>query len=126
MKRLREFLKADELDPDNTDWRDTPPLGWIRVTCIAIITTCTCTLHVQCHRSMALVNTTILTLLCCVLQEGMKTLSQFLVDHSRGILLKDLHCKSVFLCVWVCVCVCVCVCVWRECPGGQTGRVLGS
>ena len=28
------------------------------------------------------------------------------------------------VCVSVCVCVCVCVCVWREYPGGQTGRVL--
>ena len=27
VKRLREFLKGEELDPDNTDWRDTPPMG---------------------------------------------------------------------------------------------------
>ena len=27
VKRLREFLKGEELDPENTDWRDTPPIG---------------------------------------------------------------------------------------------------
>ena len=27
VKRLREFLMGEELDPDNTDWRKDPPRG---------------------------------------------------------------------------------------------------
>ena len=27
VKRLRGFLTGEELDPDNTDWREDPPLG---------------------------------------------------------------------------------------------------
>lgn len=27
VKRLREFLKAEELDPENTSKRDEPPIG---------------------------------------------------------------------------------------------------
>ena len=27
LKRLREFLMGEELDPDNTDWRRDPPVG---------------------------------------------------------------------------------------------------
>ena len=27
VKRLRTYLTGEELDPDNTDWRENPPFG---------------------------------------------------------------------------------------------------
>ena len=34
VKRLREFLKGEELDPENTDWREEPAAIGEHISCV--------------------------------------------------------------------------------------------